>query len=120
MLYDFYFLKLKLKRLPVKFFVLYCFREQGRALGQALLEAGYLESVAMETTDFSDGYTLYRLRSSPHSPSPTIPQHLPQQLTQHSQQLKTHDIQNEETLWLPQTQHQDSTTTGHYTLLFFL
>ncbi|XP_075225146.1 1-phosphatidylinositol 3-phosphate 5-kinase fab1 isoform X2 [Lycorma delicatula] len=87
-------------------------REQGRALGQALLEAGYLESVAMETTDFSDGYTLYRLRSSPPSPSPTIPPYQQQQQAQaQAQAQQPLELDTEETFWAPLTHHQDSTTT---------
>lgn len=64
----------------------------------------------METTDFSDGYTLYRLRSSPPSPSPTI-SHQPQ-----PPQQQPLEFDQEETFWAPLTHHQDSTTTGN---LFF-
>ncbi|XP_039284821.1 putative 1-phosphatidylinositol 3-phosphate 5-kinase [Nilaparvata lugens] len=113
-------------------------REQGRALGQALLEAGYLESLTMGLKEFSDGYTLYRLRSCPPSPSPSVNSAHQQQQQQQHQQHHQHqqgvyldqpnqdisptptlipmsqssgDPDSEEMMWYSQTTQQDSTTT---------
>lgn len=46
-------------------------RIQGAAISQALLEAGYIECISHDATDFCDGYTLYSLRT-PHSSSPNL------------------------------------------------
>nr|CAD7195046.1 unnamed protein product [Timema douglasi] len=45
--------------------------EQGTAIGQALLVAGYLESITMSEQSFNDGYSLYRplLDLSPTQPT---------------------------------------------------
>jgi hypothetical protein len=82
-------------------YVLVSFRIQGTAIGQALLEAGYLDSVAEQ--NFLDGYSLYRPQSvlSPQQfsgPSPTEDNRISQEA--------------QEPLWVKQIPQQDSATTG--------
>ncbi|XP_023718004.1 1-phosphatidylinositol 3-phosphate 5-kinase isoform X3 [Cryptotermes secundus] len=76
-------------------------RIQGTAIGQALLEAGYLDSVAEQ--NFLDGYALYRPQQvlSPqqyNSPNPT-------------EDSKRISQEAQEPLWVKQIPQQDSTTT---------
>jgi hypothetical protein len=77
-------------------------RIQGTAIGQALIEAGYLDSVAEQ--NFLDGYALYRPRQmSPLQYSgPTSPIEDNRRISQDAQ----------EPLWVKQIPQQDSTTTG--------
>jgi hypothetical protein len=83
-------------------YVLVSIRIQGTAIGQALLEAGYLDSVTEQ--NFLDGYALYQPRQvmSPqqyNSPSPIEDNG---RISQEAQ----------EPLWVKQIPQQDSTTTG--------
>ncbi|XP_069701423.1 1-phosphatidylinositol 3-phosphate 5-kinase isoform X2 [Periplaneta americana] len=77
-------------------------RIQGTAIGQALIEAGYLESIAEQS--FLDGYALYRPRQalSPQQySSPSSPIEENGRISQEAQ----------EPLWVKQIPQQDSTTT---------
>jgi hypothetical protein len=83
-------------------YILVFVRIQGTAIGQALLEAGYLDSVAEQ--NFLDGYALYRPRQvlsqqQYDSPSPVEDSG---RISQEAQ----------EPLWVKQIPQQDSTTTG--------
>ncbi|KAJ9599194.1 hypothetical protein L9F63_010325, partial [Diploptera punctata] len=77
-------------------------RIQATSIGQALLEAGYLESIGEQT--FLDGYALYRPRQtlSPQQySSPSSPSDENGRISQEAQ----------EPLWVKQIPQQDSTTT---------
>lgn len=77
---------------------------QGTAIGQALLERGFLESVSEQ--EFVDGYALY------------FPLKQSKKQWQHEQQLG----ECQEPLWVKQIPQQDSTTTTgnfQFTFTFF-
>jgi hypothetical protein len=84
-------------------YVLFFIRIQGVAIGQALIEAGYLDSIAEQ--NFLDGCALYRPRQvlSPQQYSnPMSPNEDNLRISQEAQ----------EPLWVKQIPQQDSTTTG--------
>ena len=79
-------------------------RVQATSIGQALMEAGYLESVGEQS--FLDGYVLYRPRpvlSPQQYSSPSTPSEENGRISQEAQ----------EPLWVKQISQQDSTTTGN-------
>jgi hypothetical protein len=83
--------------------LLFFIRIQGTAIGQTLIEAGYVDSIAEQ--NFLDGYALYRPRQvlSPlQYNSPTSPIEDNGRISQEAQ----------EPLWVKQIPQQDSITTG--------
>jgi hypothetical protein len=83
-------------------YVLFFHRIQCTAIGQALIEAGYLESIAEQ--NFLDGYALYRPREllSPQQYSISSPTEDNGRISQEAQ----------EPLWVKEIPQQDCIITG--------